>query len=66
MKLVTLEPPFEIRRKGFQVLCKSLGPANALRFLLQYEPGQGNYTKERQRRIARRPVADILKQPGRR
>lgn len=37
----------ELRERGFQALCTALGWANAVRFLRQYEPGAGNYTRER-------------------
>lgn len=37
----------EIRAEGFKALVERLGPADALRFLRQYEPGEGDYTKER-------------------
>jgi hypothetical protein len=39
--------PTELRRKGFQALVDTLGYADAIRFLRQYAPGQGDYTKER-------------------
>jgi hypothetical protein len=37
----------EIRIKGFQVLVKNLGPADAIRFIQSYTHGSGDYTKER-------------------
>lgn len=37
----------EIRREGLQALLDRLGPASALRFLQQYDPGHGDYTSER-------------------
>ena len=37
----------ELRNRGFRVLTESLGWANAVRFLRQYDPGAGNYTEER-------------------
>lgn len=40
--------PTELRRKGFLALVDALGYVNAIRFLQQYDPGQGDYTKERQ------------------
>ena len=39
--------PGELRDRGFQALVRELGYADALRFLLQYESGYGNYTEER-------------------
>ena len=37
----------EIRIKGFRVLVKNLGPADAIRFIQSYSHGSGDYTKER-------------------
>jgi len=37
----------EIRIKGFEVLVKNLGPADAIRFIQSYTHGSGDYTKER-------------------
>jgi len=39
--------PTELRRRGFQALVEALGYADAIRFLQQYDPGHGDYTKER-------------------
>jgi hypothetical protein len=37
----------EIRKAGIEALLERLGPDGALRFLQQYNPGQGDYTAER-------------------
>jgi hypothetical protein len=37
----------ELKRKGFQALVDALGYADAIRFLRQYDLGQGDYTQER-------------------
>jgi len=37
----------EIRTRGFEVLVKNLGPADAIRFIQSYSHGSGDYTKER-------------------
>jgi len=37
----------EIRIRGFKVLVKNLGPADAIRFIQSYTHGSGDYTKER-------------------
>ena len=39
--------PVELRSRGFQVLVKELGWVNAVRFLREYEPGAGDYVRER-------------------
>lgn len=43
----TLLSPVELRKQGFAVLVKALGWVNAVRFLQQYQMGEGDYTKER-------------------
>jgi hypothetical protein len=43
----TLLDPVELRRQGFAALVRALGWVNAVRFLQQYEMGDGDYTKER-------------------
>jgi len=37
----------EIKQKGWDALVKELGYAGATKFMLLYEPGRGDYTKER-------------------
>jgi tagatose-1,6-bisphosphate aldolase len=37
----------EIKQKGWDALVKELGYAGATKFMLLYEPGRGNYTRER-------------------
>lgn len=37
----------ELRKAGFEALVERLGPAGALRFLHLFDPGHGDYTKER-------------------
>lgn len=39
--------PTELRRKGFQALVNALGYVDAIQFLRQYDPGEGDYTQER-------------------
>ena len=39
--------PAEIERLGFAALCERLGPADAIRFLQQFDLGRGDYTRER-------------------
>jgi hypothetical protein len=42
-----ISSPVELRQQGFTALVASLGWVNAVRFLQQYEVGQGDYTQER-------------------
>jgi len=39
----------ELRKRGWEALIKELGYANAVKFLLLYEKGQGNYLIEREK-----------------
>ena len=43
----TLTNPAELRRRGLEILVRQLGYVDAMRFLLQYETGQGDYTRDR-------------------
>jgi hypothetical protein len=61
MTTATYRTPHEIARLGFAALVKKLGPGDALRFVLQYERGEGNYTEERNQLFAGTTLADIEK-----
>ncbi len=39
--------PGTIRKLGLEALAKALGPIGMVRFLQQFEIGEGDYTKER-------------------
>jgi hypothetical protein len=58
-------PPAEIRREGWEALVSQLGVAKALRFLLEYEKGQGNYTQLRKELFAGQTVQQILEEMAR-
>ena len=38
---------YELRREGWIALTERLGVSGAIRFLMQYDPGRGDYTVER-------------------
>ncbi len=38
---------YQIRMEGWKALTERLGPAGAMRFMMQYDPGYGDYTNER-------------------
>jgi hypothetical protein len=38
---------YQIRMEGWKALTEALGPAGAMRFMMQYDPGYGDYTQER-------------------
>ena len=52
----------EIKKKGWKALVKELGPADATKFILQYEPGEGDYTKERKRFLKNLTLKKITKE----
>mgnify|MGYP001194318490 CR=1 FL=1 len=49
----------EIRRAGLEALLERLGPDGTLRFLQQYDPGQGDYTSERKAWLERLTIEEI-------
>ena len=38
---------YQIRMEGWKALTERLGPSGAMRFMMQYDPGHGDYSKER-------------------
>lgn len=41
--------PIELQRRGMQVLVRELGYPDAVRFMLQFRRGAGDYSKDRKR-----------------
>ena len=62
MKSSTILPLSEIRERGFALLCEHLGVVNALRFIGQYELGQGDYTRERRELFKDKTVEEIVRE----
>lgn len=52
----------EIKTKGWNALVKELGYAGATKFILLYEPGEGNYTKERKELFKGVTIEEIIKE----
>ncbi|MFO7967960.1 MAG: hypothetical protein R6U44_10225 [Archaeoglobaceae archaeon] len=52
--------PDEIRIAGLKALEKELGPVGMVRFLQQYELGEGDYTKERKKLLEKYPEVDKI------
>ncbi|CAG0948947.1 hypothetical protein METP3_00073 [Methanosarcinales archaeon] len=50
----------EIRKDGFEILAKSLGPIEMVRFIQSFDMGRGDYTKERSQWISEN-LDDIFK-----
>jgi len=38
---------YQIRMEGWKALTERLGPSGAMRFMMQYDPGYGDYSQER-------------------
>ena len=53
---------YEIRTVGFEALLRELGPAGAIRFIQQYESGQGDYTRDRKKLLPKKSVREIGKE----
>jgi hypothetical protein len=51
---------YELRREGWEALTERLGVSGAIRFLMQYDPGQGDYTTERRSLFADLSLDDVL------
>ena len=49
----------EISSRGYQALIQELGYAGAARFLLRFESGSGDYTKERYQGLDRVTMDDF-------
>jgi hypothetical protein len=52
--------PVEIRRAGWEALKEKLGPASAMKFILDYDRGEGNYTKLRKEMFSGKTVKAII------
>jgi hypothetical protein len=50
----------EVRRAGWEALTEKLGPAGALKFILDYDRGDGNYTKLRKKIFKGKTVKSII------
>ena len=56
---------YQIRMEGWKALTERLGPAGAMRFMMQYDPGDGDYSKERHEIFAALTLEDLLSTIGR-
>lgn len=54
--------PSVIRRMGMEALVRELGVVGMTHFIRQFDPGEGNYTKERDALLAGITMADIERQ----
>jgi hypothetical protein len=62
--MINVEPMnlTEIRQLGLEILNRELGPVGMVRFLQQFEMGQGDYTKERHQWLDKFTVDEIANQ----
>jgi hypothetical protein len=51
---------YQIRMEGWKALTERLGPSGAMRFMMQYDPGHGDYSKERHDIFAGLTLDDLL------
>jgi len=51
---------YQIRMEGWKALTDALGPAGAMRFMMQYDPGYGDYTQERREIFADLTIDSLL------
>jgi hypothetical protein len=54
--------PYELRREGWKALTERLGISGAIRFLMQYDPGYGDYTSERRLLFEKMTVDDAIQE----
>jgi hypothetical protein len=60
MNQILHRTPTEIQKAGWEALKKQLGLPGALRFLLQYERGEGDYTKLRKKYFKGKTVKSLV------
>jgi hypothetical protein len=60
MKVDTLNP-VELRAAGYKALADTLGPLGMAKFLRQFDPGHGDYTRERRRWLRVQSVQAVAK-----
>jgi hypothetical protein len=51
----------EVQEAGFRALLDALGPADAIRFIWQFDQGRGDYTKERHTWLKDLTVEDFVR-----
>jgi len=60
MSILNELTPVEVRRAGWEALREKLGPDGALKFILDYDRGEGNYTELRKKLFKKKTVEDII------
>ena len=57
---VDYKTPNKIRRMGIGILTKELGPVGMVRFIQQFDRGEGDYTAEREELLADVAMDEVL------
>jgi len=52
----------ELKKRGWQALVKELGYAEATRFLLMFEKGEGDYLKEKEKIFKNKKAAELYEE----
>jgi len=52
----------KIQSEGYDALVNALGPGDAIRFIRSFDPGSGDYTKERKKYLKKKTVKQIGKE----
>jgi hypothetical protein len=55
---------YQIRLEGWKALTERLGPAGAMRFMMQYDPGRGDYSQERAELFAALTIDELVERMG--
>lgn len=55
-----VKPLTQITEEAIRVLCREMGPADAVRFLSQFTAGHGDYTAERDQLFADLQLDDMI------
>jgi hypothetical protein len=63
--MTALTNPADLRKRGLEVLVRELGFVDAMRFMLQFETGRGDYTTERDSLFPARSDDEFLREAGR-
>ena len=51
---------YEIRAEGWKALTERLGVSGAIRFLMEYDPGRGDYVEERRELFRNLTLDDVI------
>jgi hypothetical protein len=65
-KRMSVKTLHQIQQEGLDVLVDKLGPVDAIRFLQIYEPGSGDWTKDRKKYLEQDPEKIIKNIMGKR